>query len=420
MLTSIIYYVMAFISYYVLTLVFGKLLDKTYKINIYNIILIIILAVANDLASRDNLLIIKSSVSILTFITICYFIYHVDNKKIFSTTIAFLFITLIAEMLIMLLMSLLKLNNLEYVTGTGLLKVSITFISMLLSYLLLLIGFIRKTCRRFITFFESKYKYIRYIIALLIAIILIFMFYVINYSEKGSLFMNIVFVISCGIIIILILNSVHKNNKLMLINELLYNNEITYQKSLENYKLFKHNIIHEFNCIRSVGNKKVNNLIDEYLMEHKNPSDSNIDLSTVPKGLRMIIYGAIISSGNYDIRIRVDNFLNNDPINYLSTKKYCKLSECLGILINNAIEESMNLNDSFVYMLLKENNDNLMIKVSNIFKNSLSIDNLGFKEHTKKANHMGIGLKYINKKSSIDSKIIIRNNLFSVLLTIKK
>ena len=243
------------------------------------------------------------------------------------------------------------------------------------------------------------------------------MLYVVNYSNQNSFIMNSIFVSICIITIILIISAIHSNSKLILLNNVLSDNEDTYNKIIDNYKTFKHNIMHEFNCIKSVGNKKVNELIDAYVNETKSEEDYDLDLSKVPKSLKIIIYKCLIKHNFYDIDIKVNSFIETDPIIILSSTKYCKMSQIFGILLDNALEASKNIHDPFAYIILKEDSETYTIQIVNKFINDIKLINN--ETVSTKKDHMGMGIKYINS-TKVSTKFCIRNDKYFATVIINK
>ncbi len=413
----IIYYALDIISYIILVGIFGKIYNEKIRVNFKCVFLILVLSIINSLASIDGLLLIKTLLAALSFYSICHFIYHKSPKNSLVTTIIYLVITLVSEMVIMLLLSFTHSLNMKYITGKSVLKAIITVSSVTFSYVVVSIKGLNKIINKCSEFFINQNKYIKAFVTLFLFITISCMLYVVNYSNQNSFIMNSIFVSICIITIILIINAIHSNSKLILLNNVLSDNEDTYNKIIDNYKTFKHNIMHEFNCIKSVGNKKVNELIDAYVNETKSEEDYDLDLSKVPKSLKIIIYKCLIKHNFYDIDIKVNSFIKTDPIIILSSTKYCKMSQILGILLDNALEASKNIRDPFVYIILKEDSETYTIQIVNKFINDIKLINN--ETVSTKKDHMGMGIKYINSTKA-STKFCIRNDKYFATVIINK
>ena len=123
---------------------------------------------------------------------------------------------------------------------------------------------------------------------------------------------------------------------------------------------------------------------------------------------------------NIKSKIRIDNFLNEDPINTLPTRKYCQLCQCIGIAFDNAIEATKENKDAQIYVYLSENKNNIEIKFYNEFSSLIDIDQLGVSGVTSKDNHLGMGLNYLFNKTRLNVKSFIRNNMFVIEINVKK
>lgn len=419
MLDRIIMYGLLVLCYFVMVKCFEKVLESKFKINILNILLTVAISILNYYSAGDNLLLLKLAISLFSFFLISFCIYKEGYKKSITTSIIFLFIITISEIILMVILECLKNINISYIIEPNSLKSIASFLTIVVTYILLSVRVIRGVIIKMNNMLVRKYEFLRFFIYTVLAILLILMFYILNYLETNPLILTILFSLSCLLIIISSIYSAYKNNNLVIINDLLSNNEESYQKILENYKMFKHNIMHEFNCIKSLGYKKVNRVIDEYIKEYNDYDYSSTDLNKLPRGISSVFYQKI-AENNTSSKIRVDNFLNEDPVNYLSTRKYCRLCQGIGIVFDNAIEATEDLDLKEIYIYLSENKNELTIKFYNDFKSVIDIDSIGVNKVTSKENHMGLGLKYLYNKSDLKIKTTIRNNTFIIDLSIKK
>ena len=116
-----------------------------------------------------------------------------------------------------------------------------------------------------------------------------------------------------------------------------------------------------------------------------------------------------------DVRkICLDNLSMNDTYNL------CKI---VGVLLDNAIEESLKIDDKLITISLYVDNNMLIIDISNKFKGKIDlelIDNVGF---TTKGNGHGYGLTLIKKIISQSDIFInerqINNDLFKQIIKVK-
>ena len=217
----VIYYSLDIISYIILVSLFGKILRERATATLKNIFIIILLAIVNSLASIDNLLLVKTILALSSFYSICHFIYYKDPKKSLITTLIYFIITLVSELIIMVILTLFKNVNMDYITSMDILKGVITVVSVIVSYIIVSIHAINNLIDRGIKFLENKNQYIKIFVIVIACITGMCIFYVVNYSNHSSLVMNLLFVSICIITVIFIINAIHNNNKLIVLNNVL-------------------------------------------------------------------------------------------------------------------------------------------------------------------------------------------------------
>lgn len=409
-----------FISYNVLTMNVGKIIKKDFSFNFRSELIIIIISFLSYFSSIDNLLFIKLFVSILSLFTISFLIYKENQGSSFSSAVVYLIITLVSELVIMLIFKLFTQLNTDYVISASILKGCVTLSTEILTFVLLRIIAVQELIRKLYELLKSKKDTVNYIFILVISTVIVFIVYILYFYDNSNIFITILFYISCTFIIISSIYTMDKNNNLIYLNKILEDNEKALLQSLNNYKMFKHNVKHEFSCIKSLGNKKVNQLIDEYMSEYKDDFTYQ-NILNLPLGIKSIIYQKLVGLNSKNIDIKVDNYLNDDLINQLSTRKYCKLCQCFGIAFDNAYEGSLNTKNPYVYILLSEDNNSIRIRIVNNMHGSINIDKLGVENSTTKSHHMGVGLKYMFlNNSAVHVKNMIVNENYIVCLTVKK
>ena len=183
-------------------------------------------------------------------------------------------------------------------------------------------------------------------------------------------------------------------------------------KVLNNYKMFKHNMKHELNAIRMIGSERVKKLVDEYIKEYDYKSDLNIDdLMKLPNEIKTIMYQKVIEDKNIPCNIIVTNLVKENPFDKLNGRKLNVLTQCLGIIFDNAIDASKECENGYVYIKIYKNDKGTYLECVNSFKNVIDIDNFGKQSITTKKDHFGIGLTYLYNQKDIKIQTNIRNNI---------
>ena len=200
-------------------------------------------------------------------------------------------------------------------------------------------------------------------------------------------------------------------------NKKLMDYNSNYGKFLDDYKIYKHNINHKLSNIKSIGNKKVNALINDILDEETTFSIRNNEIYNVPNGIKGIVAEKLYNK-NYNIVI--NNKIKNDPFSKLSPRAFNSLSECIGISLDNAIEACEKTKIPCIIIYLYEDRENLYIKVGNSFCNNIDLDEIGNKYYSTKNRGSGLGLFSIARNKLVKEQISIINNIYYIKLQIKK
>ena len=204
------------------------------------------------------------------------------------------------------------------------------------------------------------------------------------------------------------------------VNLLIKNNEF-YINIINEYRIVKHNLINQLLGIKSQANKKTEKLINELIMEYNNTFKNVKDIKSIPAGINGIIYEKIYSEEEADkINIEVENRIKGNILQSLSSKKYNVLCEAIGVILDNAMEETIKSNDKLLYIKLSEDEKRIKIVIENTFKGSIDIDEIGKINYTSKKDGNGLGLFSIFSRKEIQLTTSIRNNRFISRLEMDK
>ncbi len=186
---------------------------------------------------------------------------------------------------------------------------------------------------------------------------------------------------------------------------------------MDEYKIYKHNIKHKLSAMKIFGNKKINNLIDELLEEETTFSIRNNNIYNIPNGIKGIVAEKLYNK-NYNVII--NNRIKDDPFIKLNAKAFNSVSECIGIVLDNAIEASEETKHPLIIMDIYDDKENIYIKVGNNFNNNIDIEKLGDKYYSTKNRGSGLGLFSVFRNNLISEKINIINDMYYIELLIKK
>ena len=193
-----------------------------------------------------------------------------------------------------------------------------------------------------------------------------------------------------------------------------------YFKLNNDFREFKHNIVHKLNGVKSYGTKKSNELIDEILLESKMLKSMPKQIENLPVGISGLIYRKIYENNDKSLKVVVENNVNYDFFEILKARNYNKLCEILGVALDNAIQATEKSNDKILFINIDEKEDYLLLSVKNTFSSMLDLDKIGLLDYTTKSNGHGIGLFSIlfHKELKVSLKII--DNVFEVNIKVLK
>lgn len=420
MITEIIGQIITFFSFFILFLSYNRILKKKHINFLKIIIMSVLISILNILGSYDVNLFIKLFITIITLYTAGPIIYDLSWKESMSITLIYFVLIFIGDLIVMLVISPFESFGIKYLTHTSLIKAIATLLSGVFIYLVLLNKRFSNFLKKIIEYNNSKFNLFKNSIYIILVMIISLLFFIIRYLDKFSFIITLLFFISCISILFFVIYSMYKSTSLKIINEFLLKNEKAYETIIENDRIFRHNIVHELNCIKSLSNERVSKIIDEYIKEHIGNNIKFDKLIKLPSGLKGLVYEKMVIHNLEDGIIVVDNEISSDVFNNISIKKLVKLYEVFGIIIDNAIEACVNSSIPSIYIYLSENDDYYKIKCTNTFNNYIDVEQIGNSHNSTKDKHYGVGLKYAYNQKNIRISSTIHNDKFISLLTIKK
>ncbi len=157
-------------------------------------------------------------------------------------------------------------------------------------------------------------------------------------------------------------------------------------------------------------------LIDDILENENYEIDNAIKFSEVPKTLVVIFYDKLYKNNN--INFKFDNHLIPGTLAKLNIITIGKLTESIGIALDNVITASTTVEKPYLLAIFKDNKKYIEISLINNFKDSIDLDKLGDLNYSTKREVSGKGLFSISK--AIKYKIKILNDSFNITFQIKK
>ena len=277
-----------------------------------------------------------------------------------------------------------------------------------------------KKLTNFIYSLTSKVTYLDFVlVAFSIFTLIISLVVSINVKNLsvGLLLVLTVLLIILVFVLLIKLKFDEAENKIFL--ETLKANNDFYIKMEEENRIFKHNLVAKLTSIKSVSNSKAIALIDDLVLKFdKNIYFSN-NIKEIPYGINGIIYERVYPYLD-ELEFKIVNDIDFDIFNYLTPKRYNVLTEKLVLLLDNAIESTVNSLEKVLLISISDMEDSIEIDIKNTFANEINIDDLGNKSYSTKGKKRGLGLFSIFRNKEVNFTVKIVNNYFETKLVAKK
>ena len=397
---------------------YAKLNNHKLELNLKNSFVIIFTTIIVFLNNSYQNLWLKFALNLIIFCINFKLIYHDNIKKIIIT---YIFIFLVVDSIEIVLSNLLlktgMLNNYEMIKINPLIKITMSAIMSTIEYIIFKMKIIDKLIKKLISIFEKNIIFLSISYIFCITYLALGILNIENFAAQGSVSLITLLSLLFFILFIITIHSKYKEDVLKVSNERLVEYNEKYGLFLDEYKIYKHNIKNKLIAIKTFGNKKVKQLIDDLLEEETTFSIKNNNLYKLPNGIKGIVAEKLY---NPKIDVMIDNKIKGDPFILLRPKAFNNISEAIGICIDNAIEASIATKNPIITFDLYENKEYIYIKTGNSFCNNIDLDKLGAKYYSTKNRGSGLGLFSITRNKDIKEKITIINNFYYIELQIKK
>lgn len=418
------------LAIYLLSITTNKKIDLK-KANVYlAAIFLITISIINFFYVVDSLRFFVSTISVV--ITCCILFRDSTNKTIASAIVSQI-IVFIAELIFVLLLILFFGANgsmlLNEYYGSLLTVAVISIISILLIHL----GPVKKIIANiFGMIAKLKLKYMT--IIMLMAIIVVNILLSSVYHDIGIfniLIMNSLFMLVYLFIAYKSLKDKSSMIKMQAENKALLNNLEEYEKMLDYQRVANHENKNQLLVVRSLLKENENsdalNYVNEVLDDKKDDNDVLFGRAKkIPSGgLQGIVYQKMLVMNDKNIKpiLDVSNSVKKFKFENLDTKLNYDICRIVGVFLDNAIEETEKLDEREIMLSMYEQNNDLVIEISNKFKNVPDLERLEEKGYSTKGKGHGYGLSLVNDIVNNNNQIInekgITRNIFTQKLIIK-
>lgn len=341
-----------------------------------------------------------------------YCIFNLDYKKSLYSSLVFLFVNCIFEIVLALISSLLFNVNMNSYVKYPILQLVFTIIDSIFMLLVSKIKPINKVYNSLYDKMHVKLKDLLFFIFLMIYMIVLCFN---NFNAWGN---NIDYFTNFGTFIFVIISTIFLvYNKLQRdkIEEQL-NQMVEYVSKYEKIINEQGKRNHEFNNQLMVLNGYINDKekLEEYLSliinEQKGGQNYRIkQLGYLPDGgLKGLIYYKLSKMEEKNIKsyLYVSDNLKH-VFDDFSVEFYQDITKIFGVLVDNAIDAASEADPKEVELDIKYEDGCLIIVISNTFKKGIDVSKIGKKGYSSKGVGHGFGLSIVNDISKKNDKIEI-------------
>lgn len=375
---------------------------------------------------------VRMLLNMILFFICNYLIFKRDLKKTFVNTLYCEFILTICDIICALLVMILLNINASLISG----DIFTTSCGNLLTSLLFCIF-------SNIHFFKTiYYKLVRLtdrIRIILLFSICIFVIICMNYlmatiyyklSPKFIAMINSLLIIIYSYIVYKSL--IERNNSLMIKaeNDSLMESLNQYEDMVDRQRVDNHENKNQLLIIKNMINKKdkdVVKYIDTIVKDQKEDDEAlYAKVKTIPSGgLQGIIYQKmlIMKDENILFSLDVSRDVRKVELDDFSMEDNYRLCKIIGVFLDNAIEESRNIDDKRIMISLYVDDDNLIVDISNKFNGKIELDRLDEEGYTTKSDGHGYGLslvkKILSESNNFQNERCIRKDIFKQTIKVK-
>ena len=411
----------------------SKILNKRITINIFKCIMLIFLELLCILNYNfiDSFLRILTNTILLSFYS--YLIFEEKFYKCFVVSFLEQLLLFISEVIYMVIFSALSINMLELSENNSTFLAIINLLISLTSIIIYKLNFIKNIIYKILSMSENLNHKNLYLSLLIFAITLNFLLTSNYVTEKNIsiIFINVFFIIIYSIILFIFLLEKNKNIIYLKENKILISNLNEYEKMLDYQRVNNHENKNQLLVIKSMIEKNKDNVIeyiDEIIKEKREDNEIIYNKAKrIPSGgLQGLIYQKMLlmQEKNIEVNLDINSQVRKIDFGNLSSKMNYDICRIAGIIIDNAIEETLKFNKKEREIIISMYVDDMfIIEVSNRIKDDVDLSKIYEKGYTSKEKGHGYGLsllkKIVEENEKIENEVKIINNIFTQIIKIK-
>lgn len=411
----------------------SDILNKKMHFNFINCFFIISLI----LLSIINYMFVDSFIRFFsTTILVSIFLSLVLKEKFFTTFVSSFIQQLlffVSEFIYMIIFSMFSINMLNLSNNNIYFLIIINLLIPITAIGIYEMKFSKEIIKKIILMVGNLNNKNLYLILLVFIITLNFLLTSNYITEKNIsiIVVNVFFIIIYSIILFVFILEKNKNVIYLKENKILLSNLNEYEKMLDYQRVNNHENKNQLLVIKSMvekNDKKTIEYINEIIKEKREDNElMYTKAKRIPSGgLQGLVYQKMLVMQENYINVVLDVSSNVRKIDFsiLSSKMNYDICRIMGIILDNAIEETIKFNRKEREIVISMYIDELfVIEVSNRIKDNIELDKIYEKGYTSKEKGHGYGLsllkKIIDENTNITNELKIINNIFTQIIKIK-
>lgn len=395
-------FVYTLISFYTIFIIYKSLILNKINLSYKHFIICLLMAFLISFLRTFNLAWIAIVFSIVFYPIFIYLVFPVSNKKLISYSLVIITSMFLLDSLVFYFSKCFNINN-TLVMG---------FIKLLITYFVSKVSFFIKIINNI---FNAINKMADYLVIGLTSLMALFMaglviFLNINNVTWDALLCILLIQVIGSFLFVFLFKLKDREQRIFV--KILKSNNDSYLHVLDESSILKHNMVAKLSSIKTVGDSRVNLVVDEIIRDFNKSVTFHEEIKQIPYGLSGIIYGRL---DNYKkkIKFRVVNNVKKDIFLLINPAKYNVLVEKMMILLDNAIDAALNSKNKILLVEMDIINDNLVIEIVNSFSGDIDLDVLGCKSYSTKGSMRGLGLFSALRDKEVNISVKIINNYFN-------
>lgn len=390
--------------------------NKKFKptiLNIISILLITGLAIVNNLY---NPVLIRGLLSVLVIMALITIVFKENFKKSIIFACEYIVIGMIVEMLSsIVLISIIK--DVSSINTNYIVKLIFSISNTIILIILFKLKIIKKIIKKIDKYMYSKINMLNIIV---LSLLLVNGIAVLRVMDLGNIyFLNLSIILLFYAVFTVTTIMAEKSNIKLLEekNSELHNSFDAYAKTIDEYRILKHNLKNDLYTLKAGLNDEEQNKINAIIKKYNKNCEWINRIDKVPKGLQGILYLKEKEAKENKIQL----ILNTKKEIETNDKDFMDICGIVTTLIDNAIDASKKAKSKVILVNITETKKNINIEIINKFINPVDCEKIGNKNYSTKEYKSGLGLNYIKniKNNNIKVEFKIINNLFISNVTCK-